>query len=341
MAQYSHQGTVRMRDINWGILGPGFIAGLFAEDLARTPGARCVAVASRDLGRAQTFAKSHDVKRYYGSYDALAQDPEIDIVYVATPHSHHFAHAKLMLEGGKAVLLEKPFTMTAAEASELIAIAKSRKLFLMEAMWTLCNPLMRQLVQRVSSGDIGTPRAFSATLGPIGVPRGHRVEDPALGASYIRECLVYPINILLALSPDLAKADQVFAVANLSDRGVDIGASVSLKSSTGAATMNGGFAMGSSGAGLSAFQLIGDQGWLQVDDNLFNPGRATFSSKSAQPVVLTEPLSAERYRWEIEEAGRCLVAGELESQLVPHHLTIHAMQLIDRARAAANLEKNI
>jgi predicted dehydrogenase len=329
-----------MRAVNWGILGPGFIAGLFAEDLARTPGARCAAVASRDVGRAQNFAETHGVKRHYATYDALAHDPEIDIVYVATPHSHHFEHAKLMLEGGKAVLLEKPFTMTAAEAIELVTIAKSRKLFLMEAMWTLCNPLMRQLVRRISAGDIGTPRAFSAALGPIGVPHGHRVEDPTLGASYIRECLVYPISILLALSPDLAKADEVSASAILNGRGVDMGASVCLTSSTGTATMSGGFAMGSSGAGLSTFQLIGDQGWLQVDDNLFNPGRATFSSKAAQPVVLDEPLSAERYRWEIEEAGRCFIAAEVESPLVPHHLTIQAMQLIDRARAAANLAKN-
>jgi predicted dehydrogenase len=328
------------QNVRWGILGPGFIAGMFAEDIAKTPGARCVAVASRDLGRAQAFAQKYEVPRNYGNYSSFATDPDIDIVYVATPHKQHFEHARMMLEGGKPVLLEKPFTLSAAEATALIAIAKARKLFLMDAMWTLCNPLMRYLVARVNAGDIGTPRAFSANLGPIGVPRGHRVEDPELGGSYLRECLVYPISILAALAPALAKADHVAASAITNDRGVDTASSVLLTSSEGLAAMSGGFAMGGSGMGLSTFQLIGDNGWLQVDDNLFNPGRATLCTNGTPPVSLAEPLAAERYRWEIEEAGRCIRSGKPESPLVPHHLTVQTMQIIDRARAAANLDSS-
>jgi predicted dehydrogenase len=326
------------REIRWGIVGPGFIAGLFAEDLARTPGARCMAVASRDVDRARDFAERYAVGRHYGTYAALANDPDIDIVYVATPHSHHFEHARLMLEGGKAVMVEKPFTIKAGEAEQLIALARARGLFLMDAMWTLCNPLVRDLIRRVQAGDIGTPRAFAASLGPLGgIPRGHRVEDPSLGGSFMLECLVYPLNVLAALAPSLAEAQHVSAAAIINERGVDTASSLMLTSAAGMASVSGGFALGTDGAGLSTLQLIGTDGWLQIDDNLFNPGHAVVSSKGAPVVALDEPKCAARYRWEIEEANRCLLAGDLESPIVPHRLTLDVMRLLDRGRAAAGL----
>jgi predicted dehydrogenase len=322
-------------DIRWGIVGPGYIAGLFADDLARTPGARCVAVASRDAGRAAAFAESHGIARAYGNYAALAADSEVDIVYVATPHSHHFAHAKMMLDARKPVLLEKPFTMNATEGAKLIALAKQRDLFLMDAMWSLCNPLLRNLVARVRAGEIGSPRAFSALLGPIGVPQGHRVDDPALGGSYILECLVYPLNILAALAPALMSGASVSASAVRSPNGVDTSAVIQLASPAGISAMSGGFVIGGQGAGPSGFQLIGDRGWLCVTDNLFNPGRAQIST----PVGvedLTEPASDGRYRWEIEEAGRCLRAGLAESPLVPLDLTLAVLQVLDQAMSDTN-----
>jgi predicted dehydrogenase len=326
------------REIRWGILGPGFVAGQFAEDLARTPGARCVAVASRDGERARTFASRYGVNRHYASYGALANDPDIDIVYVATPHNHHFEHAKLMLEGGKAVMVEKPFTITAVEAEELIAFARERGLFLMEAMWTLCNPLMRELLSRVRAGNLGAPRAFSATIGPLGgIPRGHRVEDPAQGGSFMLECLVYPLSILVAMAPALAEAEQVSASSVVTGRGVDTYSSLTLNSALGVATMAGGFAIGTEGAGLSTLHLVGDDGWLQIDDSLFNPGHAIVGSGGFPAEIIQEPLSIERYRWEIEEANRCLIAGELQSPLVPHRATLDVMRLLDRGRSAAGL----
>jgi predicted dehydrogenase len=322
-------------EIRWGILGPGFVAGMFAEDLARTPGARCVAVAARDAVRAGAFAQSHGITRAYGDYAQLAADPEVDIVYVATPHSHHFAHAKMMLDAGKSVLLEKPFTMNAAEAATLIALARQRGLFLMDAMWTLCNPLLRRLIARVRAGDIGTPRAFSAILGPIGVPQGHRVDDPALGGSYMLECLVYPMNILAALAPDLMTGAKATASAVRSASGADSSATIHLANPAGIATMSGGFVVGGQGAGPSGFQLIGDAGWLCVTDNLFNPGRAQISARGAAVEDIVEPACVERYRWEIEEVGRCLRDGLQESPLVPLDLTLAALRVLDQAIADA------
>jgi predicted dehydrogenase len=325
-------------DVRWGILGPGYIAGIFAKDLAATPGAQLVAVASRDAQRAAEFAARHRAARSYGTYAELGEDPEVDIVYVATPHSHHFEHTKRMLEQGKAVLVEKPFTMTAAQAEELCDLARSGNVFLMEAVWTLCNPLVRDLVGRVHAGAIGTPTAFSASLGPIGgIPQGHRVEDPAQGGSFLLECMMYPLSLVATLAPDLVRADEVFARAVKTNRGVDTAATLTLGSQAGIATMSGGFVTGSEGAGTSTFHLTGTGGWLQVDDNLFNPGHAILSS-GADLTKLETSEHHQGYRWEIEEANQCIRDGSTESSLVPLSLTLDVMRLLDRARHAAGIE---
>jgi predicted dehydrogenase len=320
-----------VEDIRWGIIGPGWIAGLFAEDMARTPGARLVAVASRDLGRAQAFAARFGVSKAYGDYAAMAADPEVDIVYVATPHSHHHEHGRLMLEGGKPMLMEKPFTMNAGEAADLIGLARQRGLFVMDAMWTLCNPLFRKLSGRVAAGDIGTPRAFSAFIGPMGVPANSRISDPALGGSFTLECMTYPMNIVAGLAPNLIEDAKVSASALLTEEGVDSTVSIQMKNADGFASMTGGFVFGAQGGAASGIQLIGDDGWLAITDNLFNPGQALISSKGQAVEEITEPASSDRYRWEIEEAGRCLREGRTESALVTHDLTLNVMRLLDQA----------
>jgi predicted dehydrogenase len=318
-------------DIRWGIIGPGWIAGLFAEDLARTPGARCVAVASRDLERAKAFAAKRGISRAYGDYAALAADPEVDIVYIATPHSHHHEHGRLMLTGGKPVLMEKPFAMNAAEAADIMSLAKSQGLFVMDAMWTLCNPLFRHLAGRVAAGDIGTPRMFSSFIGPMGAEKTSRIGNPALGGSFTLECMTYPMNILAGLAPNLVAGAKVTASALITDRGVDSTSSIQLKNADGFASMTGGFVFGAQGAGASGIQLIGDEGWLSITDNLFNPGQALISARGQAMEEISEPASAERYRWEIEEAGRCLREGRTESTLVSHDLTLGVMRLLDQA----------
>ncbi|GLQ10557.1 oxidoreductase [Devosia yakushimensis] len=318
-------------DIRWGIIGPGWIAGLFAEDLARTPGSKCVAVASRDLGRAQSFAEKHGIARAHGDYAAMAADPEVDIVYIATPHSHHHQHARLMLEGGKPLMVEKPFAMNAAEAADIIALANQRGLFVMDAMWTLCNPLFRRLAGRVQAGDIGTPRAFAASIGPMGGPKNSRVSDPELGGSFTLECMVYPMNILAGLAPNLLADPKVTASGRLTERGVDSASAIHLSNIDGHAVMSGGFVPGADGADISTFRLVGDEGWLAVTDNLFNPGRALFSSRGGELEELAEPASEQRYRWEIEEAANCLRHGRKASTLVPHELTLSVMKLLDQS----------
>src|SRR5713226_5776044 len=150
--------------VRWGILATGRIARTFTEDLARLDDHVVAAVGSRTAASARAFADEYGIERAYGSYEALAADDEVDVVYVATPHSGHFAAARMCLQGGRAVLVEKPFTVTAGEAEELVAIAAERRLFAMEAMWTRFNPLIRQINDLVADGSIGRVTSVQADL---------------------------------------------------------------------------------------------------------------------------------------------------------------------------------
>ena len=277
----------------------------------------------------------------HGGYEALVRDPEVDIVYVASPHIFHHEHAMLALRHDKAVVLEKPFAMTAREAESLIAEARRRNLLLMEAMWTLCNPLVIDLMRRVARGDIGTPRAFIANFGPMGVPipsgMGLRIENPALGASFLLECLVYPLTVMAALAPALAKAEDVSAVSTFTDQHVDDYSAVVLKAAGGeAASVSGGLAFQSSGSSTSRAQLIGSSGWLEISDDISNPGRALICTGTGIEVVESEAMRR-RYAWEIEEASRTFREGRTESRLVPLSGTLDVMRLLDRARVSAGL----
>lgn len=200
-----------------------------------------------------------------------------------------------------------------------------------DAMWTLCNPLFRKLAARVEAGDIGTPRAFAALIGPMGGPRNSRVSDPDLGGSLTLECMVYPLNTLAGLAPNLFSSPKITASGRLTDRGVDGASAILMSNAEGHAVMSGGFVPGAGGADISTFRPIGDDGWLSVTDNLFNPGRALLSSGNREPEELTEPASRERYRWEIEKAANCLREGQKESSLAPHYLTLSVMKLLDQS----------
>src|SRR5882762_7410329 len=151
--------------IHWGILGTGKIAHQFAAALRRLPDAELLAVGSRSADSAGHFANEFGISRRYGNYAELVSDPEVEVIYIATPHSCHAENTRLALNVGKAVLCEKPFTINAAQAREVIQLARERKLFQMEAMWTRCFPLMKKLRELLTSGAIGEVRQLTADFG--------------------------------------------------------------------------------------------------------------------------------------------------------------------------------
>ncbi|XXF78078.1 Gfo/Idh/MocA family oxidoreductase [Myxococcaceae bacterium GXIMD 01537] len=205
--------------IRWGILGTGWVAGLFAEGLRALPDARLQAVGSRTRRNAEAFARAHGAARAHGSYEALVADDEVDVVYVASPHAAHAAHCLLALAAGKPVLCEKPFTLDAAEARAVIAAARKRGVFCMEGMWMRFTPVFQEMEARVRAGAIGDVRMLTAHLGfPVEFSAGHRLFDPALGGGALLDLGVYPLSLAVRL---LGRPTRVASHAVFNPTGVD------------------------------------------------------------------------------------------------------------------------
>jgi len=212
--------------MRWGILGTGKIAGEFAEGLRQLKDAKLLAVGSRQLATAQRFAHQQDVPRAYGSYGELVEDSEIDVVYIATPHVTHKTFCLLCLAAGKAVLCEKPFTLNRAEAAEVVALARQKGLFCMEAMWMRFIPLMRRVQQLITAGAIGEVRMLHASLG-LQVPfdPAHRAYNLALGGGALLDLGVYGLSLAVQL---LGAPQTITSHATIGTTGVDEQAAVIL-----------------------------------------------------------------------------------------------------------------
>src|SRR4051812_21184124 len=205
--------------VRWGVLGPGGIAEKFAADLPLVEGAELAAVGSRSLENATSFAKRFGFERAHGSYAALAADPEVDAVYVATPHAFHLDAALQCVEAGKAVLVEKPLTLDLASAARLIAAARGQGVFLMEAMWMRLNPAVRKIVELVDEGAIGWVSSVNADFGLQGpFPASHRLRARELGGGALLDLGVYPIPLAHAV---LGAPASVQAWAHLTPERVD------------------------------------------------------------------------------------------------------------------------
>ncbi|MFE7271724.1 Gfo/Idh/MocA family protein [Streptomyces sp. NPDC057623] len=318
------------RNVRWGILATGGIAAAFTADLVDLPDADVVAVASRSQASADAFAERFGIPRAYGDWDALAQDGDIDVVYVATPHSAHRAAAGLCLEAGRNVLCEKAFTLNAREAGELVALAKARGSFLMEAMWMYCNPLIRRLKALVDDGAIGEVRHVQADFGLAGpFPPSHRLRDPAQGGGALLDLGVYPVSFAQLL---LGEPSDVAARAMLSPEGVDL--------QTGALLSWDGGALASLhcsvvGGTATSASVTGSGGRIDVPNGFFFPDRFVLHRDGRDPEEFTaDPADGPRnsLRHEAAEVMRALRAGETQSPLVPLDGTLAVMRTLDAIR---------
>jgi predicted dehydrogenase len=329
------------RPVRWGILATGKIAHTFARDLALTPGAELAAVGSRRPESAEAFAAEHG-GRAHGSYEDLVADPEVDVVYIASPHAFHLEHARLAFEAGKHVLCEKPVTLSLADAEEMVALARRHDRFLMEAMWTACHPTIAAVRRRLAAGEFGTPRHLHAELGfVVQAGPGDRMVDPALGASALLDMGVYPLTVAHLL---LGEAEELRAVADTRSAPggtYDTDVAIAGRYPGGAlATMTASITSWSSRTAAIAT----DTGRIDLDD-FHHPSRAVFTPKAAvadwtdeageiEPVVIEPdgPVIGVGYGNEIAEVGRCLREGLRESPLVPHAQTLALLRQMDDVR---------
>ncbi|MBT2380141.1 Gfo/Idh/MocA family oxidoreductase [Streptomyces sp. ISL-111] len=319
-----------IRTVRWGVLATGGIAATFTADVQALPGAEVVAVASRTEASARAFAERHGIARAYGSWAELVADDAVDVVYVATPHSAHHAAAALALRAGKHVLCEKAFTLNSREAKELVALARDRGLFLMEAMWTYLNPVVRRLTELVRDGAIGEIRTVQADFGFAGdLAPGHRLRDPDLGGGALLDLGVYPVSFAHLL---LGEPDRIQADALLSPEGVDLNTGMLLGWESGATAL---LSCSIVGHHPTAATVIGTAGRIDLPRDFFHPDHFVLHRSGKEPETVASgpgPKGLSGMQYEAAEVMRAVRAGETESPLVPLEGSLAVMRTLDAVR---------
>jgi len=319
--------------IRWGILGTGKIAHQFANALRRMPDAELFAVGSRSAGSAGRFADEFEVVRHYASYAELVSDSDVEVIYVATPHSCHAENTRLALDAGKAVLCEKPFTINAAQTREVIKSARERKLFLMEAMWTRCFPLMKKLRELLASGAIGEVRQLTADFGFRAEYQDEpRLFGPEFGGGALLDVGVYPVSLASLL---FGPPTKIVSAANLGPTGVDEEASVILTHGRGEmAILHTAIRLETAQEAI----ITGTQGRIRIHSPWWRPVAMTLSRDDKPDERLDFPLEGNGYEYEAIEVMSCLRAGKLESPLMPLDESLSIMETLDAIRAQWGLK---
>ncbi len=314
------------RPVRWGILATGKIANSFATALGLLDDAEVAAVAARALESAEAFAGRYGVGTAYGDYRALVEDPDVDVVYVATPHALHHEHVLMALEAGKAVLCEKSLTLTEQQAADLVAVARRKRLFLMEAMWMRCNPLIRRLQQVLATGDLGPVTQVRADLGfRVDQPATDRLLAPELGGGALLDMGIYPLTFAHLF---LGRPSTVAAAGTLSDLGVDLNIALALAYDSGAVAS---LTASMTGPSPRTASIATDVGRFDLPDSFHHPTTATWVS-GEHTETLHEPMLGGGLAHEAIEVMRCLRNGETESPLMPLDETVELMALMDRIR---------
>jgi len=309
-----------------GIIGAGWIAEKHARTMQEMTTCRGYAIAARDLSRAEAFRDKWGFEVAYGSYEALVSDPSVDLVYIATPHSHHYEHARLAIEHGKPCLVEKAFTANARQARELIALAEERGVFITEAIWTRYQPMRAIISDILNRGLIGRPTFVSASLC---YPMAHkeRIVRPELCGGVMLDLGVYPLNFLRMLFPE--EPVKLSHMATLNDTGMDLHDQFTYLYANGmmASMQTGGLEMGDNRA-----VIRGEKGWIEVE-NVNNPQHVWVYDALRQLVEEHPcPKQITGYEYQLEACREALLHGWLEHPAMPHAETIRVMELMDRFR---------
>ena len=317
-----------MTDIRWGILATGGIAHAFTADL-RTAGLDVVAVGSRSAESARAFAEQYGIAHAHGSYEALVADPEVDIVYVASPHSHHLAHATLALEAGKHVLIEKAVTLDADEAIALRDLAASRGLLVMEAMWTRYLPHMVRVREIVAAGTLGKVRTVIADhTQRISDDPAHRLNALELGGGALLDLGIYPVSFAVDI---LGPIESARAVGRLAETGADSDVAIAAVHSGGGLSS---IAMSSRAAGPNTAHVIGTDARIDIDRVWYTP--TSFRVTATDGTVIEDYTSAFAGRgmqFEALYAEHLLREGRTDSDLLPFDESITIMATLDDIRA--------
>lgn len=316
----------------WGILAPGKMAAKFTRALETIENAELYAVGSRDISRARQFATEHGFKKYYGSYEELAADPEVDVIYVASPHSHHHKHVLLCLKNRKAVICEKAFALNSREVEEMINEASKNKVFLMEALWPPFQPFIKKAKEILSSGTTGNIVHLNGHFSFIPpYDPNDRKFNVALGGGSLLDIGIYPVIDALTF---IGVPDEVKATAAFGESGSEESVSVIFKYNDGRmATIYSSY---KTNIGIGSV-LLCEKGNLTVSRGRDMNQRVILDLHGREHHEFVFSPPALGYHWEAEEVMRCLDEGLTESSVVPLSFSRDLIKTLDRIREAAGI----
>ncbi len=318
---------------NWAILGCGKIAGKFANDLLLTEGANLYAVASRDKEKAANFGNTYKTVKSYGSYEEMAQDPDIDIVYIATPHMFHKENTLLCLSNNKAVLCEKAFAMNLNEVEEMIAFAKAKKTFLMEALWTHFLPHYKFVLDEVASGTLGEIQSLKADFGfnsPFDTTS--RLYNKSLGGGSLLDVGIYPVFAALSL---LGYTEDINAKATLGPTGVDHNCTIKLRYPTGVEAQL--FSAIDEQTDTTC-HIVFDKGEIVINSRFHEPSSVTITENDVTKTLefkITEGVNG--YHYEILHCQEMLALGKTESDVMTFSKSKELIMMLDTIRVQIGL----
>lgn len=317
--------------LRWGIIGAGNIAAKMTDALAKNQHSELIAVASKSLEKAQGFASEHGIKHAF-NYDEIVNCKEIDIIYIATTHNFHFENARLALQHGKHVLVEKAFTVNADQAQQLVDIATDNNLFLMEAMWTRFLPAMKLLKNKIAEGFIGDVKMCNFSFGAFVPPKyEQRLKDPALAGGVTLDMGIYPISVVSYLVSELPI--EIKTMATLSDQSVDETAAYMFRFPSGClANISASYNLKMKHQAT----IYGTKGYIDFPNFQFGEQFSVIQHQGTNDetdiIEISQQHDENGFIYQVEEVVNCIAQGKLQSNVMSLHDTVGIMQVMDKMR---------
>ncbi len=315
------------KPIRWGILGTGLIAAEFAKAMQHVRDAELVSVGSRTQTSARSFANAHGLARAHGSYEALAEDPHVDVVYIATPHTLHHENTLLCLRAGKHVLCEKPFALNTAQLTEMVSAAQRHRLFLMEAMWMRFIPVLRDLQRRLANNEIGEVRMLQADFGfRAPFDPSSRLFNLDLAGGALLDIGIYPLAFAMLL---LGEPAEIASVAHKAPTGVDEQSAYVLRHAQGQISVLASALR--TQTSMSAY-VYGTHGQIHLPKQFWRAKEMIVQPRNKAPQHVHLPYEGNGYQFEAQEVVDCLLAGKTESEIMPLADSLSLMLTMDQIR---------
>jgi predicted dehydrogenase len=320
------------KNIKWGIIGIGKIAEKFATDLATIKNAELIAVASTSLERANDFASRYSAPYFYDTYEGIFQTPDLDAIYIATPHTSHAENTIMCLKHKVPVLCEKPFAMNLKQVQKMVEAARENDTFLMEAMWTRFIPAINKTMDLIAEGRIGKVKTIQADFGyPAPYLPERRLLNTNLGGGALLDIGIYPAYLSLLL---LGYPSDIQAVSNFGDTGVDATTSFVLGYKNEAtAVLNCTFVANTRTDAL----IYGETGYIHIEGRFMDARKITLYETDKKPIKFNFPRKTFGYNFEAEEVNQCLREGKKESTKMPLSMSVKLISLLDEIRQKAGI----